>query len=94
MMEPEKPIVGNNLPDLAPKFDPRETALSIENVSHSYGARRALDDVSFTVAPASFTALLGLRDDARDLTLCENSALVQNYEIVAGYDLIEQMRGP
>jgi YVTN family beta-propeller protein len=29
-------------------------------VSHSYGARRALDDVSFTVAPASFTALLGL----------------------------------
>jgi ABC-2 type transport system ATP-binding protein len=60
MMGPEKPIVGNNLPDLAPKFDPRGTALSIENVSHSYGARRALDDVSFTVAPASFTALLGL----------------------------------
>ena len=60
MMEPEKPVVGNNLPDLAPKFDPRGTALSIENVSHSYGARRALDDVSFTVAPASFTALLGL----------------------------------
>jgi ABC-2 type transport system ATP-binding protein len=54
MMEPEKSIVGNNLPDLAPQFDPRGTALSIENVSHSYGARRALDDVSFTVAPASF----------------------------------------
>ena len=35
-------------------------ALSIAGVSHSYGARRALVDVSFAVAPASFTALLGL----------------------------------
>jgi ABC-2 type transport system ATP-binding protein len=35
-------------------------ALSISGVSHSYGARRALIDVDFTVAPASFTALLGL----------------------------------
>jgi ABC-2 type transport system ATP-binding protein len=35
-------------------------ALSISTISHSYGARRALIDVDFTVAPASFTALLGL----------------------------------
>jgi len=35
-------------------------ALSIRNVSHSYGARRALMDVTFDVPPASFTALLGL----------------------------------
>src|SRR5882757_2004636 len=35
-------------------------ALSIESVSHSYGPRRALIDVSFAVQPASFTALLGL----------------------------------
>src|ERR1700686_3587118 len=60
MMETEKPMVGNYLPDLGLRFDPRGTALSIENVSQSYGPRRALDDVSFTVAPASFTALLGL----------------------------------
>ena len=41
--------------------DPAKTpALSIAGVSHSYGARRALADVSFAVAPASFTALLGL----------------------------------
>jgi ABC-2 type transport system ATP-binding protein len=40
--------------------DAWQSALTIEGVSHSYGARRALDDVSFTVAPASFTALLGL----------------------------------
>jgi ABC-2 type transport system ATP-binding protein len=35
-------------------------ALSIGGVSHSYGPRRALTDVSFDVQPASFTALLGL----------------------------------
>ncbi|WP_051386758.1 ABC transporter ATP-binding protein [Bradyrhizobium sp. ARR65] len=35
-------------------------ALSIVSVSHSYGPRRALAGISFTVAPASFTALLGL----------------------------------
>ncbi len=35
-------------------------ALDIRNVSHSYGTRKALDDVSFDVAPGSFTVLLGL----------------------------------
>jgi ABC-2 type transport system ATP-binding protein len=35
-------------------------ALSVEAVSHDYGARRALDNVSFTVAPATFAVLLGL----------------------------------
>ena len=35
-------------------------ALSIDGVSHSYGARQALIDIGFTVKPASFTALLGL----------------------------------
>jgi ABC-2 type transport system ATP-binding protein len=39
---------------------PGSVALTIGDVSHSYGARRALDNVSFTVAPSSFTALLGL----------------------------------
>ncbi|GGD36276.1 ABC transporter ATP-binding protein [Aureimonas glaciei] len=34
-------------------------ALDISGVSHSYGERRALDDVSFTVPQGSFTALLG-----------------------------------
>jgi ABC-2 type transport system ATP-binding protein len=47
--------------DNRPQRDPAETpALTIGGVSHSYGTRRALVDVSFTVAPASFTALLGL----------------------------------
>ncbi len=35
-------------------------ALAITGLSHSYGSRKALDDVSFTVAPGSFTVLLGL----------------------------------
>lgn len=35
-------------------------ALSIEAVSHSYGARHALDNVTFSVAPATFAVLLGL----------------------------------
>ena len=48
-------------PDTRSRHDPAAiSALSIEGVSHSYGARRALIDVSFAVAPASFTALLGL----------------------------------
>jgi ABC-2 type transport system ATP-binding protein len=44
----------------APAPSVERPALSIDGVSHSYGARRALADINFTVAPASFTALLGL----------------------------------
>ena len=36
------------------------SALAVEHVSHAYGPRLALDDVSFTVAPGSFSVLLGL----------------------------------
>ncbi|MGE5537711.1 MAG: ATP-binding cassette domain-containing protein [Gemmatimonas sp.] len=35
-------------------------ALAFESVSHTYGARRALDRVSFSVAPGEFAVLLGL----------------------------------
>lgn len=35
-------------------------ALSVEDVSHSFGTRRALDNVSLTVPTGTFTALLGL----------------------------------
>src|SRR5437879_8063671 len=90
MMEPEQPIVGNTVPDLAPKFDPRGTALSIENVSHSYGARRALDDVSFTVAPASFTALLGLNGAGKStlFSLVTRLSVIQAGRIsIFGHDI-------
>jgi ABC-2 type transport system ATP-binding protein len=36
------------------------SALAVDHVTHAYGARLALDDVSFSVAPGSFTVLLGL----------------------------------
>jgi ABC-2 type transport system ATP-binding protein len=35
-------------------------ALSVKNLSHAYGARKALDEVSFTVARGAFAVLLGL----------------------------------
>jgi ABC-2 type transport system ATP-binding protein len=37
-----------------------QPAVTIDGVSHNYGARRALHDVSFSIAPATFAVLLGL----------------------------------
>jgi ABC-2 type transport system ATP-binding protein len=52
---------GGTLPAADAVRDSTEVAaLSIANVTHTYGKRVALADVSFAVAPASFTALLGL----------------------------------
>ncbi|MGH7105667.1 MAG: ATP-binding cassette domain-containing protein, partial [Acetobacteraceae bacterium] len=44
----------------APAAECAAAALSVERVSHSYGDRRALDDVSLTVPRGGFSALLGL----------------------------------
>lgn len=60
MMKPEPSIAGNDATGLPGPSSPGDVALAIEGVSHSYGPRKALDNVSFTVAPGSFTALLGL----------------------------------
>jgi ABC-2 type transport system ATP-binding protein len=38
----------------------RTAALEVAGVSHYYGKRKALDNVSFVVEPGSFTVLLGL----------------------------------
>ena len=52
-------------PDQAPEAgteaqaSARASALAVEGVSHSFGPRQALDDVSFTIAPGQFTVLLG-----------------------------------
>jgi ABC-2 type transport system ATP-binding protein len=49
------------MPDQRPAERPSaRAALAVEGVSHSYGRRQALADVSFAIAPASFTVLLGL----------------------------------
>src|SRR4051812_38123547 len=59
MTETDAPIAGDTAA-IHGGADVGRAALTIEGVCHCYGPRRALDDVSFTVAPASFTALLGL----------------------------------
>jgi ABC-2 type transport system ATP-binding protein len=38
---------------------PAESALVVEHVSHRFGSVKALDDVSFSIGPGSFTVLLG-----------------------------------
>src|SRR4030088_403618 len=61
MMKPDLPTTGDEAPTaLHGRSYSGGAALAIEGVSHCYGARRALDNVSFTVASGSFTALLGL----------------------------------
>ena len=35
------------------------TGLSVRGLSYNYGAKKALQDVSFSVAPGQFCALLG-----------------------------------
>jgi ABC-2 type transport system ATP-binding protein len=55
------PAAGQNARDVPARPNAAQIpALSISNVSHSYGPRRALIDINFSVAPGSFTALLGL----------------------------------
>lgn len=49
------------LPMQAPEMPARaKPALSVRSLTHAYSGRPALTDVSFDVAPATFTALLGL----------------------------------
>jgi ABC-2 type transport system ATP-binding protein len=69
--------------DTPPRENPAATpALSIAGVSHSYGSRRALIDVSFTVAPASFTALLGLNGAGKSTLF---SLVTRLFGIQSGY---------
>lgn len=52
--------IADLMPQTAPHVAPGVAALTVRNVSHSYGSRQALRDVSLTVPPSRFTALLGL----------------------------------
>ncbi|MGH6810971.1 MAG: ABC transporter ATP-binding protein [Methylocella sp.] len=45
-------------------------ALEVAGVSHSYGKRKALDDVSLSVRPASFCVLLGLNGAGKSTLFC------------------------
>lgn len=60
MMKPGVSIAGDKVNGQHDLPSPHAMALAIEDVSHCYGPRKALNNVSFTVAAGSFTALLGL----------------------------------
>ena len=60
MIKPAPSIARDQTTGLHNPFHQGGAALAIEDVSHCYGTRKALDGVRFTVAPGSFTALLGL----------------------------------
>jgi ABC-2 type transport system ATP-binding protein len=65
-------------------------AVAITGVSHSYGARRALDDVTFSIAPATFAVLLGLNGAGKStlFSLITRLYAVQRGQIrVFGHDV-------
>src|SRR5215471_13703163 len=65
-------------------------AVVIDGVSHCYGARQALDNVTFSLAPATFAVLLGLNGAGKSTLF---SLIVRLYAIqrgriqVFGYDI-------
>ncbi len=59
-MSSEEALDAAAAPAEASPVEASPAALQIKNLSHAYGARKALDAVSFTLPPASFAVLLGL----------------------------------
>src|SRR5262244_1657808 len=65
-------------------------AVTIEGVSHFYGARQALDDVSFSIAPSTFAVLLGLNGAGKStlFSLMTRLYAVQRGDIrIFGHDI-------
>jgi ABC-2 type transport system ATP-binding protein len=65
-------------------------AVAIEGVSHSYGQRKALDDVSFAIAASTFAVLLGLNGAGKStlFSLITRLYAVQRGQIrVFGHDI-------
>src|SRR6059058_5000329 len=57
-------------------------AVAIENVSHSYGTRQALDDVTFSITPSTFAVLLGLNGAGKSTLF---SLIMRLYAIQRGH---------
>jgi ABC-2 type transport system ATP-binding protein len=57
-------------------------AVAIEGVSHSYGARRALDNVTVSIAPSTFAVLLGLNGAGKSTLF---SLLTRLYAVQHGH---------
>ena len=65
-------------------------SLTVENLSFSYGPRKALDDLSFTLHPGSFTALLGPNGAGKSTLFALLTRLFtapQGRITIAGHDL-------
>jgi ABC-2 type transport system ATP-binding protein len=72
---------------------PAASALAIEGISHSYGARRALDVVTFAVNPARFVVLLGLNGAGKStlFSLVTRLHAIQSGRIrIFGHDVARQ----
>lgn len=70
-------------------------ALQIDHVSYSYGARRALDDVSFTLESGRFSALLGPNGAGKSTLFALMTRLIvtrQGRVVVAGHDMARASR--
>jgi ABC-2 type transport system ATP-binding protein len=68
----------------------RPAALAISALSHFYGRRKALDDVTFAIAPATFTVLLGLNGAGKTtlFSLVTRLFATQTGDIrIFGYDI-------
>ena len=69
--------------------------LAVRNVGFSYGQRRALDDVSFTVPPGAFCALLGPNGAGKSTLFALMTRLFTTSEghiEVAGHDISAEPR--
>jgi len=67
-------------------------ALAVRHLSHAYGARRALDDVSFTVARGAFAVLLGLNGAGKSTLFSLATGLYaarQGAVEIMGYDVAQ-----
>ena len=68
-------------------------ALEVKNLSHAYGARKALDDVSFVVPQGCFAALLGLNGAGKSTLFSLVTGLFaarQGRVEIFGFDIAKQ----
>lgn len=90
---PVQGLTATNMPTPAGVASPLAPALGVEGVSHNFGPRRALDNVSLSVAPGRFCALLGLNGAGKTTLFSLITRLYDNrsgHIAVLGYDVRRQ----